>query len=251
MIPLDPAHWQELNQATLGIHTVNSRNALLEMVSKTIPVTLGVEQARWCEHGTAVPGDRTCPPDCFHDEILGLVLATSTSKLRGESSRDQIHGVFDLAALLSSSRSKRPILGKIIRQTRTKHYLATHFFITTDCGVLLTVRASSPFSEIQKFTLSLLREHLAIAARRHYPSDSAASPLPALVENSILTRREREVLPCLTQGMTNPEIATTLGISPRTVEKHVASILDKSGIDNRRMLIGLNGSIHHSFLKNG
>jgi RNA polymerase sigma factor (sigma-70 family) len=42
-----------------------------------------------------------------------------------------------------------------------------------------------------------------------------------------LTNREREILKLLTAGHSNREIATQLGISPRTVEVHKARIMDK------------------------
>jgi DNA-binding CsgD family transcriptional regulator len=48
-----------------------------------------------------------------------------------------------------------------------------------------------------------------------------------------LTRREREVLGLLADGRTDAEIATTLSISPKTVGRHVGSILAKLGVDNR------------------
>jgi DNA-binding CsgD family transcriptional regulator len=49
-----------------------------------------------------------------------------------------------------------------------------------------------------------------------------------------LTRREREVLGLLCQRLTNAEIAARLFLSPRTVGDHVANILDKLGVANRR-----------------
>jgi DNA-binding NarL/FixJ family response regulator len=56
-----------------------------------------------------------------------------------------------------------------------------------------------------------------------------------------LTPREREVLTLLAQGRSNAAIAGQLFISPKVVEKHVASIFDKLGLapsdsDNRRVL---------------
>lgn len=48
-----------------------------------------------------------------------------------------------------------------------------------------------------------------------------------------LTRRECEVLGWLIEGKRDAEIAVILGISARTVQVHVASILAKLGVETR------------------
>ena len=48
-----------------------------------------------------------------------------------------------------------------------------------------------------------------------------------------LTRREREVLELLSEGLTNSEIATRLFITQSTAKVHVRHILEKLGARNR------------------
>jgi FixJ family two-component response regulator len=52
-----------------------------------------------------------------------------------------------------------------------------------------------------------------------------------------LTRREREVLDFAGKGLHAKEIARALGISPRTVEVHKASLMDKLGARNIAELV--------------
>jgi FixJ family two-component response regulator len=60
-----------------------------------------------------------------------------------------------------------------------------------------------------------------------------------------LTEREREVLEHAAQGLHAKEIATALGISPRTVEVHKTRITEKLGVRNvaelRRFALGAHG----------
>jgi DNA-binding NarL/FixJ family response regulator len=48
-----------------------------------------------------------------------------------------------------------------------------------------------------------------------------------------LTEREQHVLRLLGDGLSDRRIADALGISPRTVESHVSSVLRKLGVPNR------------------
>jgi DNA-binding CsgD family transcriptional regulator len=71
------------------------------------------------------------------------------------------------------------------------------------------------------------------------------SPLPRVAVASLqavsarwrLTVRQAEVMDLVARGMTNANIADTLGIGEGTVEYHVASIFDKAGVQNRASLI--------------
>jgi DNA-binding NarL/FixJ family response regulator len=66
-------------------------------------------------------------------------------------------------------------------------------------------------------------------------------PSPAPADGFGLTAREADVLAAVARGLANKEIAVALDISPRTVEKHIESILRKSGARSRTHLVALAG----------
>lgn len=69
---------------------------------------------------------------------------------------------------------------------------------------------------------------LALGLRRPETSAPADAVLPGA-----LSEREAEVLRCLAAGDSNKLIARALDISPHTVKRHVANILDKLGLASR------------------
>jgi DNA-binding response OmpR family regulator/DNA-binding CsgD family transcriptional regulator len=62
----------------------------------------------------------------------------------------------------------------------------------------------------------------------------SSSDMPADFSSELgLTTREGEVLSWLSKGKTNRDIAQILGLSPRTVDKHLEQIYSKLGVENR------------------
>jgi DNA-binding response OmpR family regulator/DNA-binding CsgD family transcriptional regulator len=61
-----------------------------------------------------------------------------------------------------------------------------------------------------------------------------SADMPAEFSSELgLTTREGEVLSWLSKGKTNRDIAQILGLSPRTVDKHLEQIYAKLGVENR------------------
>ena len=70
-------------------------------------------------------------------------------------------------------------------------------------------------------------EHLLLLSEK-----CSGTPWSALAEYG-LTPRELEVLAWVTKGKTNPEIAQILGMSARTVQKHLEHVYQKLGVETR------------------
>jgi two-component system, NarL family, response regulator NreC len=65
----------------------------------------------------------------------------------------------------------------------------------------------------------------------------------------VLTSREREVLQWVVDGLTSAEIGERLNISPRTVEKHRANMMQKLGVRNQADLVRY--ALQHGFVASG
>lgn len=61
--------------------------------------------------------------------------------------------------------------------------------------------------------------------------------MPDQISGTSLTRRERQVVGLLSQGMTSKEIARKLSLSPRTVEDYRATLRKKFGAKNTSELL--------------
>ena len=75
-------------------------------------------------------------------------------------------------------------------------------------------------------SLAHLLHHGPGSDRSPEPTGTPAAPSP-------LTRREQETVGLLALGLTNRQVAASLVLSPKTVEKHVASVLEKTGTHSR------------------
>jgi DNA-binding CsgD family transcriptional regulator len=94
----------------------------------------------------------------------------------------------------------------------------------------LVVYGSRDFGERERLILQLLQPHLAAlhraaTLRRRLGAASNAARL--------LTRREREVMAHVSNGLTNADIARVLVIEPSTVRKHLEHVFEKLGVGSR------------------
>lgn len=80
-----------------------------------------------------------------------------------------------------------------------------------------------------------------IAAGETYVPSLDSAPAPQTASGNIaarhlisrLTPRQISVLRLATEGKSNKEIGRALGLGPNTIKFHVASLMDKLGVDNR------------------
>ncbi len=101
-------------------------------------------------------------------------------------------------------------------------------------GIALN-RSSGEFTDADRDLLGVLRGPLITALHRATARDQARRALTAVADGKLaeLTERELSVLRLVALGRTNGAIAHLLGVSPRTVAKHLQHIYRKLGVSGR------------------
>jgi DNA-binding CsgD family transcriptional regulator len=87
--------------------------------------------------------------------------------------------------------------------------------------------------------MRLVVRHLCEATHCLLLLEEQSAVQPKVLEALRLTRREAEVLHWVAEGKTNEEIGMLLGLSPRTVSKHLEHIYDKLGVRTRTEAVRL------------
>jgi len=139
-------------------------------------------------------------------------------------------------AVASDREDPRPYL----REALEGFVEAQYPLETAHCRLQLALASSGDRPEVALVEArSAYDAYERLRAARHV--DAAAALLRTLgvkvasapAGGGLLTRREVEVLDLLGQGLSNPEIATRLFISRKTVEHHVGNVLAKLGLRSR------------------
>lgn len=92
-----------------------------------------------------------------------------------------------------------------------------------------------PWLQVNYVSRLLPGEHLLRLTRK----EAAKHPGAALARALPVSLREAEVLFWLSRGKSNRDIAEILGLSPRTVNKHLEQIFKKIGVENRTSAAGV------------
>ena len=127
---------------------------------------------------------------------------------------DYITKPFEIEELIAKIESA-------IERTRRIHAEIVH---------LMSQFASSPASNIAATAIRENLESITPDNQNQTASPPAPEPLP-------LTPAEERVFWEVIQGFTNKQISDRLFISPRTVQTHLSSILNKLDLDNRTQLV--------------
>lgn len=84
---------------------------------------------------------------------------------------------------------------------------------------------------------------LSTSSARDVNSLQAGAEPASLADSTRLTRRQREVLTLVAQGLAYKEVGARLGLSPRTVKYHMAEIMRQLHLEHRAQVLAYAGRI--------
>ena len=133
-------------------------------------------------------------------------------------------------SLPQSEFRKSGLYGEYYQRIGIDHVVAVPLFV--DRGLLVSFvlnRIGRDFSDRERALLDLVRGPLSSLYRHAQSRRPATRGFAALP----ITLRERDVLTWVAAGKTDREIAVILGMSPRTVQKHLQHVYEKLGVETR------------------
>ncbi|HTT13019.1 MAG TPA: helix-turn-helix transcriptional regulator [Burkholderiaceae bacterium] len=152
----------------------------------------------------------------------------------GQNPRAVTRRIDDLVPAREFERT--PLFNDYYRAIRIDHAMAVPIHVDRRLLVSFVFnRSEHGFSDRDRACLELIRPHLGHLYRLTRALDDArTAPAPDRTTPDLpLTAREREVLHWLAGGKTDRDIGEILGISPRTVHKHLQRIYEKLGVETR------------------
>ena len=105
-----------------------------------------------------------------------------------------------------------------------------------DQGTALAKAPTALVAHQERSTLTVRFQPVTAGTRLVF-SEKSDQPVSDRARELGLTAREAEMLHWIGEGKTSPEIAVLLGISARTVHKHVEHILTKLGVETRQAAV--------------
>jgi signal transduction histidine kinase/DNA-binding NarL/FixJ family response regulator len=164
-------------------------------------------------------------------DIVAVAEAGDTDALRAAVlSADPdvvVLGVAGRSSMLAGLARVAPATAAVLLVDRNS---AHDLRISAEHGGYASVDIDTDATELARVVRAAARDVAVAAARR-----SEASPRLDLAG---LTGREQQVGDLVVRGLADKQIAIRLGISAKTVEKHVGSLLRKTGSANRTTLAG-------------
>ncbi len=112
-----------------------------------------------------------------------------------------------------------------------------YYYKMVDAGAKGFLLKDSDISEVREAIITVMKGGSYFSQELLYNVIQKIKMREQETKSAVLSKREKEILLKICEGMSNQEIAETLFISKRTVDKHRANLLGKTNSKNTASLI--------------
>lgn len=112
-----------------------------------------------------------------------------------------------------------------------------YYYKMVDAGAKGFLLKDSDISEVREAIITVMKGGSYFSQELLYHVIQKIKMREQETKSAVLSKREKEILLKICEGMSNQEIAETLFISKRTVDKHRANLLGKTNSKNTASLI--------------
>ena len=198
-------------------------------------IVLATADAAWAETARDAMG-----ADGLHGTPLHRV--SSAAAVAAQLGRQARLWIVDeaLVAPLLARRQQAPRERQPDLLVRFEDFSTARVVAMIESGARGCLPASASIGETQEAIRAVLGGELWLSRRLfsavldHLQARSSAQT--ALDGDDGLTGRQREIVQCVSRGMSNKQIGRHLGISPTTVKTHLHNIFERLGIGGRTLL---------------
>lgn len=259
MQQLTPKQWSDLERMIFEVHEAKSIDDLREWILHQLPSQIGSHFASWNAHNehmyltevrnssshevsvgqkVAVLNEALPSHPCFQyfmDFSTGQVRYIDTVERTRDHAADDVYHATPFYQLMA-------------RHFQIEDQLLMHVGVEGGDGVILTFHFLDLVSAAVHLQTAILRGHIVVQYHRLCDREVGRSQSDEILLEKLrtqLTKRERQVLLPLCEGKSNGEIALELGVSSRTIDKHVEHIFQKLNLRNRTTVIAKFAALVH------
>ncbi|WP_221031528.1 helix-turn-helix transcriptional regulator [Actomonas aquatica] len=248
---LSPAEWVELDRIILVLHALETPEAFEDFVLGPLTQFLGADFASWNVHDQHMHMVRVANSPAYASRIAPLVDALNRTLPSHPLFRHYIDFESGTVRRVETVERTRehvaedtfralPFYHEVAAPLQIEDQLIMQISIAHAGGILLTFHSHRLFTPTEHLKAAILRGHILArqyTLQRQADEHARESRHVRVRLMQTLSGREFETMQWLCRGLSNSEIGLRLGISTRTVDRHVSNLLAKLGIDCRTRVI--------------
>lgn len=159
--------------------------------------------------------------------VMGLLLIMIMTAKRNRAA--YVSKIFFMISFLCIFAQEGNMMLWQLEEIPGAHFIKYMYPVDTACLLIISI----------VLAIALKRSHLTDNPLKEITKEDIGQNIDAIASKYDITKREREIVEYIYDGMSNAEIADKTFISINTVKHHIYNVFDKTGVSSRIELIAM------------